>query len=323
MSEGTWRDVNYNVHLLIYGRNWQLDSDTMGPMVDPMIALPNPLDVSTRGTTLTLLAGVSDVLTGMSNISAAQWKEVPLSVTDPRLIDWTGASSMVIGSDSPTETGIAVHFPATWDGGETHRLCARGQDEFGNWGIGSCTDVITVGKLPFWIQVHLPYDVPGWLPISVPFPGGDEPIDSVLDTIRDKYDQVRSYDPITGDWLSYNPSKPFQTLETVDNTMAFWVHFTSAPATLTISGNLSYVTDVKLQPGWNFVGYPSILNDSVTVGQLLSDPTLNIDRVEGYDGSNSPYFLKELGPGYYLKPGEGYWMHVSGDRHVIWTVVGF
>jgi hypothetical protein len=83
------------------------------------------------------------------------------------------------------------------------------------------------------------------------------------------------------------------------------------------------VTDVKLQPGWNFVGYPSILNDSVTVGQLLSDPTLNIDRVEGYDGSNSPYFLKELGPGYYLKPGEGYWMHVSGDRHVIWTVVGF
>jgi hypothetical protein len=171
--------------------------------------------------------------------------------------------------------------------------------------------------------LNFTFDVTGWWLISVMPPRTDSTIGSILVPIQGQYDQVRAYDTDTNEWLSYVPGKPFQTLETVDSPMAMWIHITSVPATLTVDVNVSFVTDITLQPGWNFVGYPSVLSDAVTVGQLLNDPTLNIDRVEGYDSANSPYYLKALDPSYYLQPGEGYWMHVSGDWPVIWSVVGF
>lgn len=322
-SKTAMREVNYNVYLLVYSQGWQSKPDIMGPEIDPIVAFPNPFNVSPRGAAITLLARVSDIYTGMSNINAAEWKEVPLSVTDPRYIIWTGARPMSIGTDSPTETGIETWEPSMWDGGETHRLCVRGQDEFGNWGVGACIDVTTVGQRPKRYTLNFTFDIIGWRPISFIPPRTDSTIGSVLSPIQGQYDQVRTYDTETDEWLSYNPIKPLQTLETVDSSMAFWIHITSAPATLTLDVNVSYMTDITLQPGWNLVGYPSVLSDAVTVGQLLNDPTLNIDRIEGYDSTNSPYHLKELDPGYYLKPGEGYWMHVSGDWPVIWSVVGF
>jgi len=323
MSKGLMREASYDVYLLIYRQDWEIADDVIGPETDPILAFPNPFNVSALGREMTLLAGVSDLYTGSSNIGAAEWKEVPLSVNDPRLIDWTGADPMQIGTDSPTETGIATWTPSMWGGGETHRLCSRGQDEWGNWGVGSCVDVTTIGNRPKPDTLNFVFDAIGWRLISLIPPGPDSTIDSVLSSIAGKYDQVRTYDEMTGEWLSYIPGKPLQTLETVDSSMAFWIHITSVPATLTLDVNVSYITDIMLQPGWNLVGYPSTLADAVTVGQLLNDPVLNIDRIEGYDGSNSPYYLKELDPSHYLKPGEGYWMHVSGDWPVIWSVVGF
>jgi hypothetical protein len=323
MSKGTERDVDYDVYLIVYDHDWKTDLDTFGPEINPILALPNPFNVSTLGRAITLLAGVSDVYDGMSNINRAEWKEIPLNVTDPRLIDWSGATSMQIGNDSPTETGIATWVPAMWDGGETHRFCARGQDEFGNWGMGACVDVITVGQRPKRYTLNFTFDVIGWRLISVMPPRTDSTIGSVLGPIQGMYDQVRTYNEDTDKWLSYNTIKPMQTLNTLDSSMAVWIHITAVPATLTLDVNVSYSTDITLQPGWNLVGYPSVLSDAVTVGQLLNDPTLNIDRIEGFDGTNSPYYLKELDPSHYLQPGEGYWMHVSGDWPVIWSVVGF
>jgi hypothetical protein len=323
MSRTVERDVNYDVYLLVYGKDWEIAPDTTGPEVDPIIALPNPFNVTMWRSTITLIAEVSDIYTGMSNISGAEWKEVPLSVTDPRLIDWTGANPMPIGNDSPTETGIVVWTPTMWKEGETHRLCARGQDEKGNWGIGACVDVHTIGKRPRRYQIDFDFTNPGWRLISVMPPRVDRLPRDVLGSIQGQYDQVRTYDERNGQWLSYIPGKPMQTLETIDDPIAFWIHITSAPATLTLDVNVSYTTKITLQPGWNLVAYPSVLADSVSVGHLLDNLDLNIDRVEGFDGTNSPYYLKELNPSYYLKPGEGYWMHVSGDRPVIWSVVGF
>ncbi|MCK4443488.1 MAG: hypothetical protein KAW09_03025, partial [Thermoplasmata archaeon] len=259
MSKSAMRQVNYDVYLLVYHHNWETALDLMGPEVDPVFAVQNPFNVSTKGKSITLLAGVSDIHTGMSNISTAEWKEVPLSVTDPRLIDWSGAKSMSIGTDSPSETGIATWTPTMWDGGEVHRLCARGMDEHSNWGLGSCTDVVTIGKRPKMFPLNFTFNVEGWRLISFIPPHTDSTIGSILGSIQGQYDQVRAFDSQTGNWLSYIPGKPVQTLEKIDGPTAIWIHMTSVPATLTLDVNVSYVTEVTLQPGWNLVGYPSVL----------------------------------------------------------------
>ncbi len=320
MTKSTWKKVNFDVYLLIYHKDWGNDPDTIGPEVYPIAAFPNPYNVSIRGKNLKILATVSDISTGYSNIKSAEWKEVPLSVTDPRMIDWTGALPMTIGTDSSTETGFATFNPSTWDGGETHRLCARGQDEYDNWGIGACVDMVTVGRRPIYTDFNFTFVKKGWLPISVPISLSDDSIAAVFSSIDGMYNQLRVYDSETDRWLTYHKDKPWQTLDTVNKTMGIWINITTAPATLHVSGNLTYLTEIVLWPGWNFVGYPSLNSTGITVGDLLRDRYLNIDAVEGYDESNPQYYLRRLDANYYLQPGEGYWIHVAGDRPVVWEV---
>jgi hypothetical protein len=323
MSKRAMRDVDYDIYLVIYHRNWESAPDSIGPVVDPILAIPNPFNVSTTGQDITLLACVSDIDTGMSNIKAAEWKEVPLSVTDPTLIDWSGAQPMSIGTDSPIETGVVVWKPSTWDSGETHRLCARGQDEFDNWGIGACVDVITIGKKPILAMFDLTFTTSGWYLISIPLSVSNNSIGHVFQNITGKFDELRVYDAATGKWSGYQTFKSWQTLTSVDNTIGIWIHITQGPCTLHVEGNLTQVTEITLQPGWNLIGYPSLNATGMTVGDLLNNPTVGIDRVEGYDGLNPPYYLKELAPSYYLQPGEGYWVRVDSAQPVVLQVPGF
>jgi hypothetical protein len=312
-SKGTETDVNYDVYLLIYHKGWENDADTIGPLTDPIVAVPNPFDISIEGKDLELFATISDTTTGMSNVSYAEWIEVPLIITDPADIDWTGALPMTIGTDSPTETGMAIFTPATWDGGETHRLCARGQDLYNNWGIGACVDVITTGMKPVYREFNLSFSTTGWHLISIPLTMDDTSISTVFANITDKYDELRVYDAFTGKWKDYYAMKPTNTLTDVDKTMGIWIHITSLPARIHIVGNLTFVTEIALEPGWNLIGYPSLNTTGLTVDDLLSNAALGIDAVEGFDGLAPPYYLRDPMPGnYYLQPGEGYWVHVAG-----------
>ena len=43
-------------------------------------------------------------------------------------------------------------------------------------------------------------------------------------------------------------------------------------------------------------------------------------RVEGYDATAGPYYLRSLPLTYNLQAGEGYWVYVPND--VMWTVAG-
>ncbi len=329
-SKGTETQVNYDVYLLIYHKDWEQDPDTIGPVVNPIVAVPNPFDISIEGKNLGLFATVSDTSTGMSNVASAEWIEVPLSVIDPRLIDWTGSLPMSIGSDSPTETGTASFVPAGWDGGETHRLCARGQDDKSNWGIGACVDVTTIGKKPVYAEFWLNFTMSGWNLISIPLTLADTSISSVFQTIAGDFDQLRVYDAAAGRWLHYDTSKPhLGSLTHVDKTMGIWIHMTSPTAQLHITGNLTHVTEIQLEPGWNLIGYPSLNTTGMTVGDLLSDPALGIDVVEGFNGLVAPYYLRSSGSalnplplGYYLQPGEGYWVHVESATGRTFPVPG-
>ncbi len=311
-SKGTESDVNYDVYLIVYHKNWENDPDTIGPVTNPIIAVPNPFDISIEGKDLDIFATVSDTSTGMSDISDAEWIEVPLSIVDPRLIDWTGALPMSIETDSPTETGTATLTPTVWDGGETHRLCARGQDVEGNWGIGACVDVTTIGKKPVYREFNLTFSMTGWQLISIPLSVADTSVGVVFQSIDGSYDQLRAFDATTGTWLHYDASKPHKgSLTDVDKTMGIWIHITTLPATLHVTGDLTYVTEIELKPGWNLIGYPSLNTTGMTVDDLLTNPAYGIDRVEGFDGLVAPYHLKEMPGASFLQPGEGYWVHVS------------
>ncbi|UCD92212.1 MAG: hypothetical protein JSV43_08345 [Methanobacteriota archaeon] len=256
----------------------------------------------------------------MSNISAAEWKEVPLNVTDPTLIDWTGALPMTIGNDSPTELGLATHIPTTWDGGETHKICARGQDEFSNWGIGACVDVMTIGQKPVFEWFNMTFAAAGWYLISFPVALSDKSVQNTFISIDGFYDQVRVYDSQTGQWLSYMTFKSYaQTLTEVDKTMGIWVHMTGG-ATLRLAGLVAYITEIQLYPGWNLIGYPSMNTTGMTVGDLLSHPS--IELVEGFDSLNPPYHLKKMtNPADYLVPGEGYWVYSTSNDKL--SIAGF
>ncbi len=96
--------------------------------------------------------------------------------------------------------------------------------------------------------------------------------------------------------------------------MGFWINIIEPNVTLTVRGTQPTSTNIPLFAGWNLVGYPT-LNDTVEVADALWGT--GADKVEVFD-SGEPYNLKEVGPTYVMKPGEGYWVHVPADT--VWVV---
>ncbi|MCK4443114.1 MAG: hypothetical protein KAW09_01120, partial [Thermoplasmata archaeon] len=171
---------------------------------------------------------------------------------------------------------------------------------------------------------NLTFSMTGWQLISIPRTVADTSVDMVFQSISGSYDQLRVFDAKTGTWLHYDVSKPYLgSLTNVDKTMGIWIRITSVPATLHITGDLTYVTEIHLEPGWNLIGYPSLNTTGMTVGDLLNNTAYGIDAVEGFDGLRAPYYLRnDLSQGYYLQPGEGYWVHVSSTTGRTLPVLG-
>jgi hypothetical protein len=61
------------------------------------------------------------------------------------------------------------------------------------------------------------------------------------------------------------------------------------------------------------VGYPTLTNE--TVANALWGTGVDIVMV---CDTSEPYNIKEVGPTYLMKPGEGYWVHVPFDT--VWVV---
>jgi len=129
--------------------------------------------------------------------------------------------------------------------------------------------------------------------------------------------RVRWYDPTDAlnPWKTWTPSAGGD-LTAIDNTMGFWVE-SSGTVTVSILGAEDPSTDIALHRGWNLVGYPS-LTPGYTVQNLKT--VTGATRVEGYDATAGPYYLRVLPPTYTLRAGEGYWVYVPNDT--VWTVAG-
>lgn len=127
------------------------------------------------------------------------------------------------------------------------------------------------------------------------------------------YEYALCYDDSDG-WMSYSPYKPeiLNNLVYTDETMGIWVMTSSDE--LIIMGDVAGCTEIELKAGWNLVGYPT-LDNSLTVAEALwgtsADAVMICDQGEAYN-------LREVGPDYRMKSGEGYWVHVPFDT--VWVV---
>ncbi len=149
--------------------------------------------------------------------------------------------------------------------------------------------------------------------ISIPLIQSNESIERVLQTVE--YDKAWYYDSSSQEWKWYMTSKGYRRgLWNVNRPMGLWVNVTS-DCNLTVAGIVPAQTAIHLYEGWNLVSFPSF-NSSYTVADLKAE--IGATRVEGYDLTAPPNFLRVLGDAEALLAGEAYWVKVDVD--VDWIV---
>lgn len=150
--------------------------------------------------------------------------------------------------------------------------------------------------------------------ISIPLIQSNESIEYVLQTVE--YDKAWTYRPYDNDpWKWYMRFKGYRRgLWNVNHTMGLWINVTG-PSSLTVAGVVPAQTTMTLYAGWNLVSFPSF-NTTYTVSDLKAE--VGATRVEGFDGSALPHFLRALGDVEVLQAGQAYWVRVEAD--MVWTV---
>jgi parallel beta-helix repeat protein len=149
--------------------------------------------------------------------------------------------------------------------------------------------------------------------VSIPLIQYDESIETVLQTLI--WDKAWSYDSSVQKWKSHTLFKPYKgDLEEVNVSMGIWVNVTEQ-SNLTVAGIVPSSTSIYLHAGWNLVAFPSF-NLTYLVGDLKAET--GATRVEGFDPSAPPYFLRALADGDILRTGFGYWLSVVSETS--WTI---
>ncbi len=146
--------------------------------------------------------------------------------------------------------------------------------------------------------------------VSIPLELREARIDEVFQTLN--YSSIWHYDSKDRIWKSCHSSKPYCFFPPIDRSMAFWVNVRQ-DGYMTVAGIVPWTTWMKLEQGWNLIGYPSFLNDSsadVFAG-------LSISRSEAYEGSSLPFHLKLLSDIEEMKPGEGYWIYSQASQYLV------
>jgi hypothetical protein len=142
---------------------------------------------------------------------------------------------------------------------------------------------------------------------SVPLVQADTTLETVLQTLDGSFKHVRYYKSFGQGphWKSYWTFKKYRTLFDIDHTMGFWIDITRADD-FVVAGLVPEVTHIELGHGWNFVGYPSFIDR--TLSQALSG--VDWEKAQGYD-YNPPFNLKKLFGSDVMTAGEGYWVWVE------------
>ncbi|MHA1962408.1 MAG: CARDB domain-containing protein [Candidatus Thorarchaeota archaeon] len=149
--------------------------------------------------------------------------------------------------------------------------------------------------------------------ISIPLTQSDESVGKILQTVR--FDKAWVYDSSNKKWKWYMTFKPYKgELRSINETRGFWVNATE-DCNFTVAGILPIQTTIHLSKGWNLVGFPSFRQD-YAVAELKTE--VAGERIEGFDPSVPPYFLRLMLDGNILETGYGYWVNVADET--IWVV---
>ncbi|MCJ2557087.1 MAG: right-handed parallel beta-helix repeat-containing protein [Candidatus Thermoplasmatota archaeon] len=149
--------------------------------------------------------------------------------------------------------------------------------------------------------------------LSIPLRQYDDSLDVVLQTVD--FDRAWQFDPLQHQWKTYSRSKSYSSLNRIDHTMGVWVSVTGR-SNFTVAGVIPVQTQIQLYEGWNLVGYPSFY-PKYRISDLKA--TVPVDRVEAYDPSAPPNFLRPLTDADFMSPSQGYWVRASSDA--LWTLV--
>jgi hypothetical protein len=159
--------------------------------------------------------------------------------------------------------------------------------------------------------------VSGWNLVSLPVGLADGALPGAFNSISGSYGDVYAWLACNTpqSWVSFVPTRPFNSLETVNTTQGYWLNMTS-PGTLTLEGTFPVQTQITLCLGWNLIGYPSLATRPVA--DALASISGKYSLVRQYRAGEDPLWrtfsptsppivntLKNLEPGY------GYWIYMT------------
>ena len=165
----------------------------------------------------------------------------------------------------------------------------------------------------------------GWNMISVVMNQTVTAIDSVLSSIAGEYTAVQWWNPLdmNDHWKHWTEAKPFgNDLSDITRIMGLWIYITTPGGTvLEADGEApvgTYVNQIPLQQGWNFVGYPSVTQRTtanaltgLSQWRVVCHFDSNLDSWTGW-GTGSQNDLTDM------TSGEGYWVYMDGSE--VWDI---
>jgi len=266
---------------------------TVGENTPPII-VHEPVTMANVGEVITISCNVTDDY-GLNSVML-YYKNVGDIVFSSFIMNYTGNNTYTGNIPAQSITGNVSYYIEANDGTYIIKHPSAGEH---------LITITTFTTIPL---------IQGWNLVSLPLVQTNTSVLNVLSSIEGKWDVVKYYDNTnkSGPWKTYRPGATTNDLADIDNTMGFWIKITQPNVNLTVRGIIPTSTTIPLYAGWNLVGYPTQTTE--TVGNALWGT--GADKVEVFD-SVSPY-IKEVGPTYVMKPGEGYWVRVPAD--VVWTI---
>jgi hypothetical protein len=178
----------------------------------------------------------------------------------------------------------------------------------------------------FETEIHIQL-YKGWNMISIPPKIGSN-LKTVLSSIVGQYDAVQAYEAINPNdhWKHLKVGKSWgNDLSIMHSGRGLWIHMKNDAVLIpdhkdpTTNSMFPGYTPIDLEPGWNFVGYPSVTTS--LIGDALTG--VPYDMVQTYDAFTHQWLSYD--PGSYstdtltqMEMGRGYWIHCTASH--LWEI---
>jgi parallel beta-helix repeat protein len=153
----------------------------------------------------------------------------------------------------------------------------------------------------------------GWNLVSIPSIQSDTKLGIVLSPISGSYIAAQWYNVIDHNdhWKHNNTSKQanLNDLHNINHTIGFWIYITKPGGVIFKYLGTKPISNqtIALYPGWNLVGYPSLISYNRTEGLNNLTFGTHLDSIWTYNAATQRW--KELNSSNYFEIGRGYYIH--------------